>query len=939
MSDNKILNSQQLSAVNHDTGPLLIIAGAGTGKTTVITERIKRLIADRLCQPQEILALTFTEKAAKEMEERIDQAMPYGYTQMWIMTFHSFCDRILRDEGLHIGLNTNYKLITDIDVLSLMRRHILDLDLDYFSPLGNPNKFIAGMLTHFDRLRDEDINPKDYQIWTDSRPQTEEYKPYRELALVYAFFQQIKLKENVLDFADLISYALKLFRDRPNILKIYQTKFKYILVDEFQDTNYAQNQLINLLVNRIQNLTVVADDDQSIYRWRGAAVSNVLQFKKTYPKAKLVVLNQNYRSSQAILDCAYNLIQNNNPDRLEIKEKIDKKLHSQHTTNILQPEFLHYDRIENEADGVAKKIKELSVNPKDVAILVRANAHAHPFITALSRHGIPCQFLGPGKLFDQPEVKDLISYLKVLRDPTDDQSLYRVLSMEIFNIAGKDLIFLTTSAKKQNRSLFEVCNSSDLPNIKKVCEQISHHLNQVTKETAGQLLFSFLNDSGLLSAILEYKLPIDESKAGNITRFFNKLKSFETQNLDSSVTAVLDWIDLSYEVGESPAASDTDWTQNDAVNILTIHSAKGLEFPVVFLVNLVSQRFPSTEKKEPIPIPEELIKEDLPQGDFHLQEERRLFYVGMTRAKEQLFLTAADYYGEGKRIKKVSPFVSEALGEEVINHKSLIINQPSLLDWQRSNVPLSTSHLALNTKITYLSYSQIQTFMDCPLHYKLKYLLNIATPPSAASSFGNTIHRTLKDYFETIKRGAKVKILDLYSRNWSPEGYHNIHHAQKYFDLGKRYLADFLKQPISKIVPDKLEESFTVPIVSDLKIGGKIDRVDILPHGEIEIIDYKTSSKPQTEKEAQTDLQLSFYALAASLIPTSPFGKSPDKIKLSLYYFVNQQKVSVYQTVDQLAKANNQIVDYARQIENSDFHCSKSLICQKSCDYKILCDL
>jgi len=265
----KILNKQQLEAVRYGTGPLLIIAGAGTGKTTVITERVKHLISAGHAQPEQILALTFTEKAAREMEERIDQALPYGYTQMWVMTFHSFCDRVLRDEGLHIGLSPDYKLLTETNATSLLRSRLFDLDLDYFRPLGNPTKFIAGLLTHFSRLQDEDVSPEEYNKWVQSqKPKSDtdklETAKSLELSRLYRSYTDIKAKENVLDFADLISYTLRLFRSRPNILKNYQDKFKYILVDEFQDTNYAQNQLVNLLVAPPKNLSIVADDDQCL---------------------------------------------------------------------------------------------------------------------------------------------------------------------------------------------------------------------------------------------------------------------------------------------------------------------------------------------------------------------------------------------------------------------------------------------------------------------------------------------------------------------------------------------------------------------------------------------------------------------------------------------------------------------------------------------------
>src|SRR3989338_9191747 len=373
MSDERILNKEQLQAVQHEKGPLLIIAGAGTGKTTVITERIKHLIVDKNYNPGSILALTFNDKAEYEMQERVDILMPYGYTNLWIYTFHSFCDRILRDEAHTIGLDPSYKLISESEAILLMRKNIFNLGLKTFRPLSNPTKFLDALLTHFSRLKDEDITLQGYIKWAEKQKNSQERQQYKELADSYKRYEGLKITESVMDFSDLISNILLLFRKRSNVLKKYQGQFKFILVDEFQDTYFAQNELAIMLAGDDRNITVVADDDQSIYRFRGAAVSNVLQFKKSFPLAKIVTLSNNYRSTQTILNASYRLIQNNNPNRLEVVENINKKLKSHSISPKKDIEIIHETRSEDEADKIARIIKELTEKKyqyRDIAILV-----------------------------------------------------------------------------------------------------------------------------------------------------------------------------------------------------------------------------------------------------------------------------------------------------------------------------------------------------------------------------------------------------------------------------------------------------------------------------------------------------------------------------------------------------------------------------------------
>jgi len=1076
-SEKRILNKEQKKAVEFGDGPLLIIAGAGTGKTTVITERIKHLISSGRANPQEILALTFTEKASREMEERVDLALPYGVTQMWISTFHSFCDRVLRNEGLSIGLDPNFKLMTEAETIQFFRTNLFAFDLSYFRPLGNPTKFISGLLQHFSRLKDEDVSPNQYMEWVKSKSQipirqladkqiqksqpkadrpldekiintkkkdeeVEESNKYKELANAYRTYEELKTKNGVVDYGDLITYTLKLFRTRKSILKKYQEQFKYLLIDEFQDTNFSQNELAILLAGQKKNITVVGDDDQAIYRWRGAAISNIIQFRKTFSKAEIVVLTKNYRSTKEILDRSYQLIQNNNPDRLEVVEKIDKKLECVRRINGDPIALMYTNRVEDEAEEVAKTI--LKINPsvggqksqpkadrpldesikkddgmpylwKDVAILVRANVHAEPFVRAFARHGIPYQFLGPGQLFRQPEVKDLVCYLKVLYDINDNVSLFRVLSMDHFQIPARDIAALISYARQQGMSLFEVCEtiaSSDVTEVanknldaslrgpvagflqripdkrgprfagspstratpslannsifltedgeKKIVSLVTlilKHLSLLKKETAGQILYYFLEETGLLKSYTSIKTTKEEKAAENIAKFFDKLKTYEVDHEDASVFAVVDWLELSMDIGESPLASNMDWNTYDAVNILTVHSAKGLEFPVVFLVNLVGARFPTTEKHEQIPIPDALVKEILPEGDYHLEEERRLFYVGMTRARDILYFTAAKYYGEGKREKKLSPFVIETLGkdevEETLLRQGFLLHQGyggrvgwqagkneqtqlALLEWQKKDEEVSQT--TIRQPVSYLSYSQVETFIRCPLQYKYRYVLRIPVPLSAALSFGDTVHRTLRAFYEKVKQGTKATkelLVDIYHHEWQSLGYKDKKYEEKMKKHGVDLLLEFFEKGFDPhIHVISLEQPFKIKITPTLSLGGKIDRIDKTSEGKLEIIDYKTGSAPKKRDPGQ-DIQLSVYALAAT--EKGLYGEKPEHVIVSFYFLEGQEKISGARSKEQLGQVRQEIKQVAEDISTSMFVPTPGKYCD-FCEFRLICD-
>jgi DNA helicase-2/ATP-dependent DNA helicase PcrA len=701
----------------------------------------------------------------------------------------------------------------------------------------------------------------------------------------------------------------------------------------------------------------VGDDNQSIYKFRGAAISNILQFKKDYPKTQSVVLNQNYRSSQTILDAAYRLIKNNDPDTLEASLGISKKLEKVREVTEVPVEFLPANRVDNEAERVAKEIKKLleeGYQYRDFAILVRANNHAEPFIQALAQAGMPAQFLGPGMLFREPEIKDLIAYLSVLYNFEDTIAMYRLLSMEHFALHGRDLAALLNFSRKRRISLFEACEETVATEsttispaaretIGKLVKLIHKHLDLMKTASAYEILLLFLQDSGLYGHLSEIKTIEDEKKVQNIAKFFDKLKVYETGHEDASVLAVVDYINLSLELGESPLVAETDWTENNAVNLLTVHSAKGLEFPVVFLVNLVNRRFPPTERREPIPIPEVLIKEILPQGDYHLEEERRLFYVGMTRAKNRLYFTAANFYGEGKQERKVSQFVVEVLGQDTIlkTESAEKDSQLSIFDFKTVEVKRGPM---VRQPISQLSYSQIETFDLCPLKYRFAYILFLPTPPSGALSFGSAIHETLRDFYQRAIAGqkpTKEDLLKILVENWISVGYSSREQQARYKKQGEKILSEYFEKTYQpKALPLILEQSFALRIGPSLRVLGKIDRID--QDGEkIEIIDYKTGKSP-TKKEVGKDLQLSLYALVAveGILTQAGILKQipkPDEVTVSFYFFDNQEKISGTRTKEDLERVKGELLGKAKAISESSFSPTPGKHCD-FCEFRLLCE-
>jgi len=941
------LNETQSKAVKHNKGALLVVAGAGTGKTRVITERMRYLIQEKNIKPNEILALTFTEKSANEMVERVDDIMPLGYEEPWIYTFHSFADRILRTEGIEIGLDPTYKVLSGPEQWILLRKNIFHLGIDYFLPLGNPTKFISAALKFISRLQDENISPNDLKDFSDkvsSRDvEPEEKKRWEELSKIYTAYQELKIKNSRLDFGDLITWTIKLFNERPNILSKYQKQFKHIMVDEFQDTNYAQYELIKMLFpkqTKDRTLIAVGDDSQSIYKFRGAAISNILEFMKDYPDAEMVTLLQNYRSTQVILDPAYSLIQNNNPDTLESKLGISKRLVSETKEKSVIPVIAHAETLEDEVDFVVSKIYEIlgteeSYTYKDIAILARANNHLEPFVMALRQKGIPYQLVGNRGLYDREEVRNVIALLKTIINPQDSISLYRVMNMDGFAIPVEEIAEVLSQSRIQKKDMWEIIKESTSPAIVSFYESINLYQQNTTKRTPVEFVYQLVHNTGLVAELMSEETVEKQLAVKNLNLLLNIIKRFEvdfhSENKEyPTVVDLIDYLELMLEAGDNPAQAEIE--DIDTVNLLTTHASKGLEFPVVFIVNIVSDRFPTRNKSDIIEIPDELIKETLPTGDEHIQEERRLFYVGMTRAQKYLFMTLGKDYG-GKREKRPSGFLNETglVFTNVVNEEKNTNNQQTLITSEAGFEEILAKKITDFTP-DFLSYSQIESYIKCPLQYKYKYVLNIPTAPNNATSFGTTIHDTLNELHTRLVFDNEVSyedLLEMYNKHWQPLGYKDQDHRELQFEKGKELLKRYYDQNVPvKVKPVALEKKFSIKI-DGINFRGRIDRIDPIAEGGVEIIDYKTGGI-KTQKEVDKDLQVALYAIGAK----EALGLEPKQ--MSLYFLEEGTKVCTTRTETQLMDAKREVINVIGQIKKGEFEANPGIPCNW-CDFKDIC--
>ncbi len=649
------LNPVQQEAVKTTDGSLLLMAGAGSGKTRVLTHRIAYLMAEKHVAPWNILAITFTNKAAREMKERVESILGPGADEIWISTFHSMCVRILRRDIDRIGINRNFSILDTADQLSVIKGILKERNID-------PKKFDPrSILGSISSAKNELIEPEEFaktaggyydQVTSD----------------VYTDYQKKLLKNQSLDFDDLIMTTIKLFERVPEVLEFYQRKFQYIHVDEYQDTNRAQYLLVKQLAARLENICVVGDSDQSIYRWRGADIANILSFEKDYPSANVILLEQNYRSTKRILQAANEVIKNNS-------NRKPKNLWTENDEGI-KLSYYSGDNEFGEGQFVAGKIYELNSSGRrklsDIAILYRTNAQSRVIEETLLKSGLNYNIVGGTKFYDRKEIKDILAYLRLVSNPDDDISFTRIVNVPKRGVGATSLEKIASYAAMNGMSMFQAVKQVDFIGVSaKAANALDGFGAMIENLTNMQ---DYLSITELTEEILEkteYREMLKaeksieaQSRLENIDEFLSVTKNFEQKSEDKSLVAFLTDLALIADIDQLDQKEEESGGK-DAVTLMTLHAAKGLEFPVVFLMGMEEGVFPHSRS---------LMEE------AEMEEERRLAYVGITRAEEELYLTNAKMrtlFGR-TNMNPESRFIREIPGDllENLNEKKTPRMQP-----------------------------------------------------------------------------------------------------------------------------------------------------------------------------------------------------------------------------------------------------------------------
>jgi len=965
------LNEAQRRAITHGEGPLLVIAGAGTGKTRVITERIRYLLeSDASLLGENILGLTFTKKAAGEMKARVVKAVGERGKDVVLATFHSFCETLLKD------VDPDRTALESVDHWILLRRNLARLKLDKYRRLAEPGQFLSDFIQFFSRCQDELVSSEDYREFADRlaaeleaekhaldedayKERAEQVTLQQEIARAYRASEEILREKKAVALNGLIAEAVALLKKDGKRRRQLQERFKHILVDEFQDTNIAQLELLHLLSAKSRNIVVVGDNDQAIYRFRGASFGSFKLFLQRFTGWEegkdstpyRVALMDNYRSTPNILRVATQAISMN-----EVSPEFPKKVLQANKSEGEKIRIVELEATEEEAAWVTDELERLHGTGrrwKEFAVLYRQHAHRDHLVEELSRRKIPF-VISKLSILQHPLVRDVLAYLHLIAVPYDDIACARVLSAPAWHMTAEDLVRLTERArKKRGTALYDVLQApqGELPfdashaSFKTLLEFLAAQRKTLRQRSALEIL----------GDLVEW-LEVPQRAGAQDRKYVNQLgqfiKDWESKSETRRLPEFLEYLDYFQQAGGTLSLEDD--APGDAVQLMTVHGAKGLEFPHVFLLRVNSRAFPATNRSPLFEFPAQLMKEELPQGDFHIQEERRLFYVALTRAEERLTITTVT-----EKKGKVPVFIEDLVMEPAIKRRDVLQLAPRKKRGTREEKGASTEpgatelfpasegapriwsriaqwaeefHPATPEPLR-LSSSAVENYCKCPQQYAFSYLWSLKEGPRATLSFGSVMHTTIKRFLDQLKNGVKLpfeEVRQIYETEWTSAGYEDEYQEAEYKKDGIEQLKVF-HSAMMEAPPNVLEQekAFELPLANDVILTGRMDQVNGLGRNDVEIVDYKTG-KPKKDADARKDLQLSIYALAAKEI----FEWNP--VRLVFHYLQNNQVQVTTRDAKQISEAENIIQETAADIRAGEFPAKPGFAC-RNCAYKPIC--
>ena len=861
------LNREQRAAVKHGSGPLVVIAGPGTGKTEVVTRRIAWLIATKRAKPREILALTFTDNAAEEMQARVDVLVPYGQADAAIHTFHAFGDGLLREFAFELGLPGDVRLINKAEVIVVLRENMFQLGLDAYRPLGDPTRFLGALADLFGRAKDEGVQPDALLDWARSLPREQPAELdlsnwHLELAVAYERYSRLMGERGLVDHGDQICLPLRLLRERPAIGRIVAGRYRHVLVDEFQDLNPAQIALLHALTGDTRNVTVVGDPAQAIYTFRGAASDTIGDLVAHHGDVRQIVLRRNYRSRQPIIDAAQRLL-----SHAPHTDSPNAQLAHRRGTSPPPVRSVWYETADAEHEGVAAEVArriEGGARPREFAVLSRSNGEAESIARALTLHGVPVRTQLPSDFFAQPHVRPLLAFLRVVADPGSTMELYALAAAPPYELDASTLTTLLAYAKRRHIGLWDVLADPSLEvpaNADQLVADVRAGIEMSAHRSSTEVLYDHLRRSGRLAALVR---EADPSRPRAVARFFEIVRGRARLLAHDRVPLLVPHLDALIEAQDD--VIDTGPLDFDAVSVLTVHRAKGLEFPVVFLTGLTEGRFPARARPTFMDVPWSAVRGVPSTETERLDEERRLCFVAMTRARDELWLSHHVAGPDGRGRRRPSPFIAEALDSGALA-SPVGLDAISLIEALGTPATTTSPSLARSSPPASFSFSELETYLDCPERYRLRHVVGLPTSPHHALTYGSALHHAVAAFHVRQQNGetmSEEELLEVFTRSWSPEGFVSREHEDARYNNGRDSLRRFREAQLARAPKVIAVEKPFVFQLEEIRIRGRVDRVDNSDEGTV-IVDYKSSDvrdQKKADERARDSLQLGVYALA-----------------------------------------------------------------------------